>query len=115
MNQVEFCYWLQGYFELRAPGARDPGPPLVTSQLAVVRRHLALVKKAEGRRLSGFCAWLDFVLEEIAADGGVMTDARHARIVRRLSDAFEHDIDPTYEGDQDGLNDAHGPGTVYRC
>jgi hypothetical protein len=38
MTPENFCYWLQGYFELTGPGAM-----LSTRQLDVVRDHLRLV------------------------------------------------------------------------
>ncbi len=41
MKSVEFCYWLQGYFELNPPGA------LTAEQTQCVRAHLALVFKHE--------------------------------------------------------------------
>lgn len=41
MKSVEFCYWLQGMFELSNPTT------LNTEQTALVRKHLALVFKHE--------------------------------------------------------------------
>jgi hypothetical protein len=38
MEAVQFCYWLQGYFEIHG---RNDG--LTTEQLDCIRRHLALV------------------------------------------------------------------------
>jgi hypothetical protein len=42
MTSRDFCYWLQGYFELSPSGAA-----LTTEQTDMVRRHLALVFKHE--------------------------------------------------------------------
>lgn len=42
MTSRDFCYWLQGFFELR-----DGADALTPSQTELVRRHLALVFKHE--------------------------------------------------------------------
>jgi len=49
MTSRDFCYWLQGFFELRqAPEAKDePTIPLNSQQADLIRRHLALVFKHE--------------------------------------------------------------------
>lgn len=41
MTPREFCYWLQGYFELSANGTLNP------SQVEIVKNHLNLVFKHE--------------------------------------------------------------------
>lgn len=41
MTSRDFCYWLQGYFELQGPG------PLSQEQVAVVSAHLSMVFKHE--------------------------------------------------------------------
>ncbi len=38
MNSTEFCYWLQGYLELR-----EDDKPLTAKQVQIVKDHLALV------------------------------------------------------------------------
>lgn len=43
MKAVEFCYWLQGFFELQGEDALDMTP----KQVAQIRAHLALVFKHE--------------------------------------------------------------------
>jgi hypothetical protein len=46
MTSREFCYWLQGFFELTGePGRMAKG--LTDDQTEQVRRHLALVFKHE--------------------------------------------------------------------
>lgn len=42
MKAVEFCYWLQGYFEIH--GREDS---LTEEQVSMIKRHLALVFKHE--------------------------------------------------------------------
>jgi hypothetical protein len=44
MQARDFCFWLQGYFELALPGTLGG---LNADQLAQVRAHLALVFKHE--------------------------------------------------------------------
>lgn len=87
MRSSEFCYWLQGYFELR--GADEP---LSDRQLVLVRKHLALVKKVEGTRLRGFPAWLEPVLDVVGADEPC-DEKTHKAIVKKLGEAFKHEID----------------------
>jgi hypothetical protein len=41
MTSRDFCYWLQGYFELTAPSS------LTTRQAEIVKNHLAMVFKHE--------------------------------------------------------------------
>jgi len=41
MKATEFCYWLQGYFEL--DDAAGPGTRLSEAQVEVIKNHLALV------------------------------------------------------------------------
>lgn len=45
MTSRDFCYWLQGFFELTAK--YSPTVALNTEQAELVRRHLALVFKHE--------------------------------------------------------------------
>ncbi len=44
MTSRDFCYWLQGYFELSKPQGREGLSP---SQLEMIERHLAMVFKHE--------------------------------------------------------------------
>lgn len=41
MNSIDFCFWLQGYFEVS--GAKE----LTTDQTQIVKQHLHLVFKHE--------------------------------------------------------------------
>lgn len=45
MSAREFCYWLQGYFEIH--GETDTDIVLTGAQIDMIRRHLALVFKHE--------------------------------------------------------------------
>jgi hypothetical protein len=41
MTSVEFCYWLQGYFELGEARRLEPG--ITGEQAKCIQRHLAMV------------------------------------------------------------------------
>jgi hypothetical protein len=43
MKASEFCYWLQGFFEIE--NERNPNVDLTKKQADVIQRHLALVFK----------------------------------------------------------------------
>lgn len=48
MTSRDFCYWLQGYFEIREAHASGLGAPEFNAQqVAMIRSHLALVFKHE--------------------------------------------------------------------
>jgi len=42
MKAIEFCYWLQGYFEIL-----EKNKPLTAEQAKVIKQHLQLVFKNE--------------------------------------------------------------------
>ena len=44
MKATEFCYWLQGYFEIHG-ASTTPGNALTSEQVELIQRHLALVFK----------------------------------------------------------------------
>jgi len=44
MKATEFCYWLQGYFEIYG-ASTNPGNSLTGEQVELIQRHLALVFK----------------------------------------------------------------------
>lgn len=46
MKSTEFCYWLQGFFEICDAGAGGT-PTLEPSRVECIKRHLALVFKHE--------------------------------------------------------------------
>jgi hypothetical protein len=41
MNTIDFCYWLQGHFEL------NPNTPITPEQTELIKNHLHLVFKHE--------------------------------------------------------------------
>ena len=46
MKASEFCYWLQGYFEIASSGEKVDDQ-LRPAQIAVIKAHLAMVFKHE--------------------------------------------------------------------
>lgn len=46
MTSREFCYWLQGYFEVAEAGQANT-LPMTFGQIDIIKRHLALVFKHE--------------------------------------------------------------------
>jgi len=46
MKASEFCYWLQGHFELTEGDSEHPGT-MTRKQCETIKRHLALVFKHE--------------------------------------------------------------------
>jgi len=122
LKQTEFCYWLQGYFEL---GAIAGGASLLLTleQAACVRNHLELVKAcnvggatyAKGKTpamkpITGFCAWLDGTLElalKISDGQQHISDISLELIKTRLNDEFLHVIDPQQPGDKEVLQATH--------
>lgn len=47
MTSRDFCFWLQGFFELTASGRHPEDGSLTSVQGDAIRRHLALVFKHE--------------------------------------------------------------------
>ncbi len=46
MTSRDFCYWLQGFFEINGSDSANT-KPLNFDQIAMIQRHLALVFKHE--------------------------------------------------------------------
>lgn len=54
MTSRDFCYWLQGYFELNDLVSNKPGEdPITPKQADMIRKHLAMVFKHEIDPLMG--------------------------------------------------------------
>lgn len=133
MKQDQFCFWLQGYFELG--GIVKTKPHLTLEQANVVRRHLELVKKcnltkggikAVQKPLTGFCSWLDGTLElamKQQEGQSHISDIALELIREKLNDEFAHVIDPQMPGDKEELQATHdglqssssNNETIWRC
>ena len=116
MYNQEFCYWLQGYFEIGGPQMTQPLQPF---QLTIIRNHLNLTKKVDGLKLS-LCIWLDRQLRAIER-GFKQPDTNFTKQVKlELNKVFVHDIDNSYPGwntpgKRQLLLDVHqGPRTLYK-
>ncbi len=88
MNATEFCYWLQGFFELTNNSNIIFNIPMVRC----LRNHLALVKEIEPNHNNAFIIWLEVELDDKMT---VMSDDVK-RIKTILGQQFKHVIDPTY-------------------
>jgi len=108
MTPRDFCYWLQGTFELGKVQSMD------ASQLDILRKHLQLVYRAQyddsrnpdawvGKE---FCDWLTGVLSVASNDG--LSEAQTKTIATRLNKTFQHVIDGTFENLDELLDIHHG-------
>lgn len=125
MRAAEFCYWLQGYFEI---GDANDDAKKVLGQAATecIRRHISLVKKVDPEHDTVLIGWLDMKL--VAARGNTLPAEDVAEIRRHLASQFKHVIDPSYGGNASELQAIHDAkptrpqfggvglgGTLYRC
>lgn len=101
MKANEFCYWLQGYFEIGAAQGVEAGPLKVTA-VECIKAHLALVLKVEPDHTNVFVAWLSERLRNAPNHLDI------AEVRRFLGAQFQHAIDPGYGGDQTELGKVHG-------
>lgn len=113
MKRRDFCFWLQGFFELsEASGLASPAA-FPSRALDCVRKHLELVKRTEGR-FDGFPAAL-----RVLIDGQEGLSAAEIAVVRKLLAAeFVHWDGDVGESDGPTLDEIHGQGpggVVFRC
>lgn len=102
MKASEFCYWLQGFFEL------GDVHQLSKRQVEIISLHLKLVDihdKTDGRSKQ-FCSWLSGAIELF---GELEFSAQQTVQVKKvLSEVFKHEIDPSYPSEEiDQLNQIH--------
>jgi hypothetical protein len=92
MNNTNFNYWLQGFFEIVE---RDTNrsleselvPVLSEAQVNCIREHLTLVKQLEN--LIGFAAWLEGYLDaRVGQVGGEIGAQGYMAIAERLKGLF---------------------------
>jgi hypothetical protein len=103
MKANEFCYWLQGYFEICE--AQGLSTKLDGAAARCIEAHLSLVAKVEPDHSNVFVAWLNDHLRKPSPVGP------DAVLIRRfLAAQFQHVIDPSYGGDQMALGKIHGTG-----
>jgi hypothetical protein len=105
MTNQEFCYWLQGFFELRAEN-----DALTATQVECIRRHTDLVKESLGK--PGPAVLAIRALLPYAERSDDITRA----VQSILSDVFEHVIDPQAGEASPHLSHVHNPGgPLTRC
>jgi hypothetical protein len=125
MNNINFAFWLQGFFELRSQPE-----PLTQNQVELIYSHLQLAKKVDGK-LDSFGAWLEALLDLVKTGSAKLDEKTMELITTKLGELFQHEIDPLYK-DGEALNKIHkliqrpprpdnqggwsgGKGTTYRC
>lgn len=100
MKSRDFCYWLQGFFELSEIDS------LSVEQVSIVARHLAMVVVHEGDRRMSFCHWLDGVLS--MHEKSRLDEKATALVRSKLNEVFLHVIDPGFPASQQKkLSEAH--------
>jgi len=110
MRERDFCYWLQGYFELMPNGV---DVTFDNRQAHIIYKHLDLVKVTG---VSQFCEWVRTALDlgcRLQKDGRA---AMTLMIRERLAAHFEHVLDKQ-DDNQQVLQDIHQVpgGPVMRC
>lgn len=96
MNNFNFCYWLQGYFEL----SESNSVPKET--VSVIQEHLAIVQPKNGV----FCSWLEGYLDMVGVDA--WSEEVTKKIRAKLSNEFLTLIDPSYpKNEQEELHRLH--------
>lgn len=103
MKSRDFCYWLQGYFEL---SSEREAMELDARQVDLVKRHLDMVFVHEGKNANPFCHWLQGVFQGYGSLG--LNQPQVTAVRGRLHDVFKHEIDPSFPASQQGpLDEAH--------
>ena len=88
MNEIQFCYWLQGYFEIA------PNPQLTEGKFNIIKYYLYTITE---ERLP-FIAWLKAVCSylEITNNQAVTLADFVPAIQASLNAVFYHVIDSSY-------------------
>ena len=99
MQARQFCYWLQGSFELNETTEFDE------SSTQTLKDHLSLVFQHDPKP-NGFCCFLNgyFTL----GNPRTIDQTTTAQIREKLSNTFKYEIDPSYPpSEQKTLNKIH--------
>ena len=115
MEDCNFWYWMQGYFEL----AGDSASPLTASQVECIINHVMLVE-GRGENLASAA-----VMIRLFKDGMLSAENLTTKLRELAAAQFLHVIDPAAGGPevQAKLNAIHGPqiggkgpdGVLMRC
>ena len=111
MKATEFVYWLQGYFEINGAGN-----DLTQAQAQAVFKKAESAKSGQGdveEKAQEFVKFADRILYPTTLENFV--DAKYLKtatqeLKAKLNDLFIHAIDPSYDGDQNQLNQTHNGG-----
>ncbi len=90
LSAVEFCYWLQGAFEIGQINK------FTDEQASIVKHKLSEVQHDNAFTFSAKTLFAMFPHEQ-------MFDTMY----KDLQAIFMHDIDPSYEGDQNAFSEIH--------
>ena len=106
MTPRDFCYWLQGHFEV----GDVAGLPKTMSaaQVTMVKKHLELtfMAKVDKARFPDatvggeFCSFLEGILAASDLSAG-LSEATATKVRAKLNDVFVHVIDPTFSNRAD--------------
>jgi len=103
MKAQDFCFWLQGYFEL------GDTPYILEYQVDIIQNHIKMVEihdPGNDGRSRQFCEWLKVTLS-LYSKGNIPTGIV-AAIKTTLDEVFLHEIDPSYPAEQQQeLDQAH--------
>lgn len=109
MQSRDFCYWLQGYFEIQGIYTSSFGNDIsfTQNQLKCITNHLNLVFKCEEFNSSKsyqFCLSVRVDLD-LNVLGSRKLD--FVKIRESLNNVFTHEIDNTFTGDKIELQQIH--------
>ena len=116
MNYENFCFWLQGYFELNVGNKY-----LNYNQVESIRNHLNLAKEIENNKSHQFITWLSGYIDYFESCininrqaeplGIALQEIQVEMISDRLNECFKHDIDPKYNklNVKEKLDNMHKP------
>ena len=113
MNSRDFCYWLQGYFEIS-----NFTTWLDEQQTSCIKKHLAMVYEYELKKVplnkmdkvQGFC----FDLQQELSLLPIISKLTVKGIKLLLNEVFEHEIDNRYtEEENESLGEIHNPPFNY--
>lgn len=99
-NDVQLAYFIQGYFEISGGTEFDP----LTEKQAKQIVSKILRMKERGKVADMVLAHLKLD-DDLNVTHDLVTASRS--IERDLNKMFQHDIDPSYAGDQNSFNAAH--------
>jgi hypothetical protein len=109
MKSRDFCYWLQGFFELT--NLNESEQQYIYAHRKCIITHLNLVIETNRLSPESNSGTLDFVkeLHDLLSNLGHLEEVDYDKIKTKLSWIFHHVVDPTF-GDQnvqDSLNKIH--------